>query len=168
MKHAITALVFGILFFTTIPVLAQRGVGEDVGLSRQRVAPEFVTVAGKIDEVRIAPCEATTGRSIVGVHVILADAERGLLNIHLGPASDLAYLVDVLDEGKPIEALVFRTDNLADDAFIAREVTVGDTTYTLRDETLRPVWAGSQNGNGPGPGPGMGPRGRGDGRGPRS
>ena len=155
-------LVFLLLFVNTAH--AQRGVGDAVGLSARGVTPDVVTISGSVVDLKIAPCEMSTGPSLVGAHVILADAERGEINLHLGPATEVGDVVSHLQKGDAVVAAVFRTDKLPADQFIARDLQVDDQQFVLRDATLRPVWAGSAQGlNGRGrSGPGM----RG-GRGPR-
>lgn len=137
--------LFSLIFATLLlchPASAQRGTGQRDGVSRQGARPEMVSVHGTIAEVKVGPCEMTTGRAIIGAHVMLETAEGNLLNIHLGPTPELDYLVDALRVGDPVVAEVFRTERLAEDAFVARVVTLNDKSYTLRDRTLRPVWAG--------------------------
>ena len=148
----------------TAPAWAQRGTGEDAGIVRQGLSPDILTVTGTVADLKIEPCAMTTGRSIVGAHILLATPDGTELNIHLGPATDLADLVADVQKGDSVTASVFRTDRLPADAYIARDLTIDDASYILRDASLRPVWAGGRAGTN-GQGRGMGP-GRGMGRGP--
>ena len=152
---------------------AQRGVGDPSGVARWEVRPEVVELSGKVVQVDIEPCENTTGRALVGAHFLMENADGQTLNIHLGPAFQLKSLVEDLDEGTTVKVAGFRTDRMKEGHYVAQQVSFGDQTVTLRDESLRPVWAGAAGaglgvrGDARGPGPGRGPgwgRGAGYGR----
>ncbi len=143
------------------PAYAQRGRGDDIGLARQGVRPEIETITGTVSDLLIQPCEMTTGRSIVGAHVILTTPDRGELNVHLGPATDLSDLVADVQKGDAVVAEVFRTEKLPAGQVIAKTLDLDGQQYVLRDDTLRPVWAGQGAGRGTGRGMGRGLRGPG-------
>ncbi len=147
-SYLLPVLVATLIGLGADPAMGQRGRGEDIGLARQGVNPPIETVTGTIDDLLIQPCAMTTGRSIVGAHVIIATEDRGELNVHLGPATELTDLINDLQKGDAITAAVFRTANLPDGQAIATEVAVDGASYLLRDETLRPVWAGTRSGRG--------------------
>jgi hypothetical protein len=172
------------LGFLPASALAQKGTGAATGVGRLADKPEMVTLSGRLVEIRTGPCEATTGRATAGTHLILETKGKQTLNVHLGPADAVADHVSKLKVGKNVEVEAFRTDSLKDAQYIARTITSGNTTITLRDDnTLRPDWApgnarmtagrgpgrvmgmGMGNGRGPGMGNGRG-QGMGPGRGP--
>lgn len=135
---------------------AQRGVGDSIGVVRQGVRPAVVSLSGTVVEIKQGPCELTTGRALVGAHVLLRAGQAEPLNIHLGPATEVDDLVAKLSAGAQVTVNAFRTDALPEGAYIAQSVVIGSETYTLRDENLKPAWSR---------GPGM--RGRGVRRGAR-
>jgi len=147
----------------TSPALAQKGVGDLSGVASQATKPEVVSLSGKIVEVKTGPCESTTGRSLIGTHVILETAEKELLNVHLGPAAAVADTVARLSVGQPLAVRAFRTEKMKEKHYVAQSLTFGKTTVELRDAGLRPVWAGGILGPGrmavgqAGPGRGQGP-----------
>jgi hypothetical protein len=94
-----------------------------------------------LKEIKTDPCEQTTGRSPVGTHVIL-QGEEALLNVHLGPASEVGDVVGMVRVGDTLEVRAFRTPRLPENQFIAVSVKSGDQLIELRDESLRPRWAG--------------------------
>lgn len=179
---AATLLTLG----ASLPAYGQRGVGEQVGMARQAVRPPVVTVEGKLVSVETGPCEKTTGFAGIGTHLMLEGENGQAVNLHLGPAAAVASYVEGLETGETIVAAAFRTDKMAADHYVAVKVTAGDHSLTLRDETLRPFWAGQRGaglrrggggamcprggpgrGRGYGPGYGQGPGyGRGYGYGP--
>jgi hypothetical protein len=155
---------------------AQRGIGEPVGVAGQAVKPDVATLVGTVAKVDTGPCESTTGGSLLGTHFLLEGANGKMLNIHLGPAAAVKTVADDLVTGMEITVEAFRTKEMQDGHFVAKSLSYGERTVVLRDESLRPVWAGGGRGwrsgenvsRGAGYGwrAGMG-RGRGFGRGTR-
>ena len=156
------ALLLGLLF--AMPAAAQKGMGEPTGVARQAVKPPIETMSGTIKDIKTGPCERTTGRSLEGVHLIVQAENGKTINLHLGPAAALEDVLDQLSAGQQITFEAFRTDAMPQDAYVAKSLKAGDTTFELRDDTLRPNWAIAARG-GRGGGPGM-EAGRGQGRGP--
>jgi hypothetical protein len=159
------ALLWMVLF--TVPAMAQKGMGEPTGVAQQAEKPPIEVMAGTIKDTRIGPCERTTGRSAEGVHLIVQAKDGKTINLHLGPTAALDDALDQLSAGKQITFEAFRTAAMPKDAYVAKSLTVGETTFELRDDNLRPKWAiAAQGGRGAGRGPGMGAAGRpGQGRG---
>ena len=62
-------LFLGLLF--AMPAAAQKGMGEPTGVARQAVKPPTETMSGTIKDIKVGPCERTTGRSLEGVHLIV-------------------------------------------------------------------------------------------------
>ena len=159
------ALLLGLLF--AVPAAAQKGMGEPTGVGRQAVKPPIETMSGSIKDIKIGPCERTTGRSLEGVHLIVQTESGKTINLHLGPAAALEDVLDQLSAGEQVTFEAFRTDAMPQDAYVAKSLKAGDTTFDLRDDNLRPNWAIAAQGGRGGGGPGMGAgRGAGQGRGP--
>ena len=57
--------------------LAQRGVGDARGVAQQPNKPNVVALSGKVLKVETAPCEMTTGRSLLGTHFIMKTSDAG-------------------------------------------------------------------------------------------
>lgn len=140
---------------------AQRGVGDAQGVARQVTKPKVVSLSGKVLKVETAPCEMTTGRSFVGTHFVMKTADKKKVNIHLGPAGAVDFVTNNLSQGLEVEVIAFRTEKMKEGHYVARTLKFDSRTVELRDETLRPAWAGR---GGPGWGRGRG-RGAGWGRG---
>jgi hypothetical protein len=173
MRNAVSLVVTAIVLFgvTTPMAHAQRGIGDPTGVARQPVKPEVVSLSGKLVEVKTGPCEATTGRSPTGTHLILETADEEQLNVHLGPAAAVADTVAKLSVGQEIGIRAFRSEKMKENHYVAQSLTFGKTTVELRDAGLRPVWAqgnadlrgtpAGQAGVGRGRGPGWGRGGQG-------
>ncbi len=154
-----------------IPAMAQKGAGDATGVARQAVQPELETISGTVTTIKIEPCEKTTGHSTTGTHILLKDSDENVWNLHLGPTASVKHVTDQLVVGQEITATVFRTDKLPKDNYVVQTLTIKDTPVRLRDENLRPVWAGPGQGPGQGfclgKGPGHG-QAKGPGKGPGS
>ena len=156
------ALLLGLL--GAMPAAAQKGMGEPTGVARQAVKPPIETMSGTIKDIKVAPCERTTGRSLEGVHLIVQTEQGKTVNLHLGPSAALEDVLDQLSAGQQITFEAFRTDAMPQDAYVAKSLKIGDTAFELRDDNLRPKWAIAAQGGRGGPGMGGG-RGQGQGRG---
>ena len=137
-------------------VLAQRGVGELQGVARQVAKPKVVSLSGEVVEVKTGSCKMTTGRSPAGTHFVMKTSGGTTLEVHLGPAAAVEFLAKELPPGTEVKVEAFRTKKMARGQYVARSLKYGARTVQLRDETLRPAWAGQG-----GPGRWAGRRGRG-------
>ena len=124
------------------PALAQRGMGERAGVGQQVVKPKVISLSGKVLATETGPCEKTTGRAYVGSHFLLITPEGKQLNVHLGPADAVDDLVGRLTAGKKVTVHAFRTAKMTKNHYVAQSLKVDGTTIRLRDEGLRPLWAG--------------------------
>ena len=143
---------------------AQRGVGDTRGVAQQPTKPKVVSLSGKVVKVETASCETTTGRSLLGTHFVMKTSDRKEANIHLGPAGAVEFVTKNLSQGQEIEVMAFRTEEMKKGHYVAQTLKFDSRIVELRDETLRPAWAGR---GGPGWGRGRG-RGAGYGRGRRA
>lgn len=159
------AMVLLLMLVVAGPAAAQKGMGEQTGVGRQAEKPPIETMSGTIKDIKIGPCERTTGRSLQGVHLIVQADSGKTINLHLGPDAALEEVIDQLSVSQQVTFEAFRTDAMPQDAYVAKSLKVGDTTFDLRDDNLRPKWAiAAHGGRGGGPGMGAG-RGQSQGRG---
>jgi len=122
--------------------LAQKGKGDETGVARSAVRLETTNVSGKLLRIKDGPCSKTTGRSPTGIHLFLENEEGDEINLHLGPSAAVSHMTEGLEKGDRVTARAFRTDRFAADEYVAVRFSTDDEEFTLRDETLRPVWAG--------------------------
>ena len=127
-------------------VLAQRGAGNPEGVARQAEKPKVVKLEGKLKAIKTGPCEATTGCSPIGTHILLETAKGEELNIHLGPASAVNDLLDRFAVGQEVIVQAFRTPDLKEHHYVARSLESEGVSIELRDENLRPFWAQGKGG----------------------
>ncbi len=109
-----------------------------------------ITVEGKVTAV-----QSRRSRSGYGIHLMLASADK-TYDIHVGPAWYLNRKKIAYRKGDALTVNGFRIGAPDSLNVVARTITKGTATVTLRDETGRPMWAGSGRGRGQGRGKGGG------------
>jgi hypothetical protein len=78
-----------------------------------------------------------------GTHIVL-QTDVGPLEVHLGPTTFLAEKNIAIVAGDALQILGSRV-SVNDESFVvAREITKGDQTWTLRDASGRPLWSGGR------------------------
>ena len=147
--------------FALRPAVAQRGMGDWSGAARMPVRPEIVTLSGKLIAINVGPCEKTTGRAKIGVHLIVEPTVQSSdgaaettkpdpLNVHVGPAAMAQEMVNKFPIGTQLTIAAFRTDKMPANQYVAQSIKSNTTTVTLRDESLRPAWADARGSDGSG------------------
>lgn len=133
------------VLITAIPsAWAQRGMGDNEGVVRQALETQRVTIKGTVKEIITEKCKKTTGQFPVGTHLLLKTGEEVQYNVHLGPAVLVKNLVGPFEAGKSVTVRAFRTKKMPEGEFVAIELTFDGKKVRLRNENLRPVWAGRQ------------------------
>lgn len=132
-----------VLFCLAPITLAQRGMGDQIGVVRQGLKPEIVTLQGRVVRIVTGPCEHATGKSDIGTHFIMKIEEDQEQNIHLGPALLVRGVSTLLENGGAVSVRAFRTDKMPEGHYNAITVTLDKKTMRLRGQNLRPVWAGA-------------------------
>ena len=121
--------------------LAQRGMGDRQGVVRQGVAAQVMRLRGEVTGVKTAPCENIAGGDI-GTHFLLKTDAGEEYNIHLGPAEVVKDVAAVLTTGREVAVRVIRTEKMPQGHAVAVTIRLDGRLLRLRDEELRPVWAG--------------------------
>jgi len=140
----VTASCMLLIACSATRALAQRGVGDATGMARRAEKPDIASLTGTIKEVQSGPCEMTTGRATIGTHVLLSDSREKTLNIHLGPQAAVAHVAEQLKVGESVTVAAFRTEKMSEGHYVAKSLTFDEQTVELRDENLRPAWAGGR------------------------
>jgi hypothetical protein len=102
------------------------------------------TIMGVVESVQtIAGPDSRGRRGLGGTHLVLkAETER--LEVHLGPTAYLAEQRVRLATGDVVEILGSRISIDDMPVLLARQITKGGETWTLRDATGRPLWSGGR------------------------
>ena len=142
-------MVITMILLTVAPfVYAQKGTGDNTGVARSSSVNEVIQISGELQKVVNETCTQTTGRYSQGTHLLIktAEGETQPLNVHLGPTQVVSGMTDKLETGQEIQMKVFRTDNLPENQYVAKEFTSEGKSYELRDASLSPFWAGNRKG----------------------
>ncbi len=139
MRGTVLALSFGLVLVASAPfVLGQRAAGGRPQARPYDPATE-VTLVGAVESVT----NQTGRRGMTGLHIALK-TESETVAVHLGPAwflHDQGMAVAVHDE---LEVVGSRVTIDGKDIVLARSVTKGQVTATLRDEQGIPRWSRSR------------------------
>ena len=143
-KKLIAIVALAILVTTGTTTWGQRGVGDNEGVVRQAIETQRTALKGTVKEIVIETCENTTGPFGIGMHLLLTTGEKKQYNVHLGPAVLIKNLVKPLEAGQSVTVQAFRTQKMPAGDFVAITLKFDGKTVRLRDENLRPAWAGGQ------------------------
>ena len=140
----ISGVVVALAWVGCMPVaFAQKGMGDATGLARRGVTPETVLLSGSLAEVLTGPCEKGTGRGEIGTHILVKGDGPEPWNVHLGWSVAVEQIAGRLTIGQPLAIAAFRTDKMPAGHYVAKSVTIDGQTMELRDDRLRPFWAGN-------------------------
>ncbi|MCF7973434.1 MAG: hypothetical protein K9N55_06435 [Phycisphaerae bacterium] len=142
-KGTVFSVVMVVLLSLASVTLAQRGMGDAVGVVRQGLSPEIVALQGEVVRIITGPCEKSTGPSELGTHFIVKIEQGQERNIHLGPAHLVQNVTDLLSGGGTVSVSAFRTEKMLEGHYNAVTVRLGNQMIRLRGQNLRPVWAGN-------------------------
>jgi DNA/RNA endonuclease YhcR with UshA esterase domain len=94
-----------------------------------------VKVKGVIDDIRQVPgdFEGT---------LLVVKTDTGNVLVHLAPADFLKEMDSTFKNGDEVQVVGCKAPNVSEPEILAREITVGTNTTTLRDDKGVPVWAG--------------------------
>lgn len=137
-------VVSAVLMATAAKTWGQRGMDDSEGVIRQAVETQRIAIEGTVKEVLIETCENTTGPFETGLYLLLTTGEDKTYNVHLGPAVIVKDMVEPLNAGQSVTVQAFRTEKMPAEHFVAVLLTFNGKTVRLRNESLRPVWAGRQ------------------------
>jgi hypothetical protein len=146
-------LFAAIIFFMPLWLHAQKGTGNTNGVASSNTEVAIENISGKIQKIITEPCTQTTGRFPTGIHMLvetLKDQKKNTFNVHLGPADMVSEISEQLSVGQSIELSVFSTEDLPENHYIAKKLSVDGKTFELRDDDLRPFWAKRNNRRGRG------------------
>lgn len=98
------------------------------------------TVKGTVEAVETVTGMGGGRQAMGGMHLTLkTDTET--LQVHVGPTAYLTEKGVTLAKGDTLEVLGSRVTMGGGPVVIARQITKGDQTWTLRDASGRPLWS---------------------------
>lgn len=114
---------------------AQATKAAEHAMPKYDVAKE-VTIKGTIDDVK----EMTMGKNEVGVHLMVKTATE-TIEVRLCPSSYVKDFEVNLTKGQSLQVTGAKVKVDDKEIILAREITQGNNTVTLRDKGGDPVWS---------------------------
>lgn len=100
------------------------------------------TITGTVESVENISGTGGRGRHSMGGTHLVVKTEKEAVAVHVGPTTYLAEKGITLAKGDTVEILGSRVTVENQPVLIAREIKKGGKTWTLRDPSGRPLWAG--------------------------
>ena len=94
-----------------------------------------VKIKGVIDEVRHLP------GSFPGTQLVVKTDSKTVI-VDTAPTEFLKEIETTFNKGEEVQVVGCKVPDTTDEEILAREITVGQNTTTLRDDKGVPVWAG--------------------------
>jgi len=106
--------------------------------SASKAGPKYdvkneVKIKGVIEEIR-----QVSG----SLEDLVVKTESKTVLVHVAPADFLKEIDTVFNKGEQVEVVGCKAPDAPEEEILAREITVGQNTTTLRDEKGVPVWTG--------------------------
>ena len=135
MSHYCYQFLSALLLATvTASLWAQGGAGR----SMPRYDPKTeVTVTGTLEDVQLHPGH----HAGTGTHLILR-TNSGTMEVHVGPTAYIEKQQFSFTKGDQVEVVGSRVKIDGSDALLARQISRGGKTLSLRDQTGVPLWSG--------------------------
>jgi hypothetical protein len=115
---------------------APAGVAQSVS----KTGPKYdmaneVKIKGVVEEVRDVPGD------LEGTRLVVKTDTKTVL-VYAAPGAFLKEIDTAFNKGDQVDVTGAKAPNAAEETILAREITVGTNTFTLRDDKGIPVWAG--------------------------
>jgi hypothetical protein len=94
-----------------------------------------VKIQGTVEEVREVPGDYE------GTH-LLVKTDQGLVLVQVAPAAFLKEMDTSYKKGDVVQVVGAKALDATEEQVLAREITIGADSVTLRDDKGVPVWAG--------------------------
>jgi hypothetical protein len=94
-----------------------------------------VKVKGVIEDIRQIPGGAA------GTELAVKTDAKTIL-VYVGPGDFLKEIEVSFNKGDQVNVIGAKSSNTAEEEILAREITVGSNTFTLRDDKGVPIWSG--------------------------
>lgn len=123
-----------------VPAVAGLLMSAAWGQATSKTGPKYdvkneVKVKGVVEEVRQVPGQ------FEGTHLVVKTDSKTVL-VHVAPADFLKEMETSFNKGDQVEVVGCKAPDAVEEEILAREITVGQNTTTLRDDKGVPVWAG--------------------------
>jgi hypothetical protein len=100
------------------------------------------TIKGTVDTVEVVTGSGGGAGATAGGTHLMMKTEKETLAVHIGPTAYLEEKGIILAKGDVLEILGSRVIIDGKPVVIAKQIKKGDSTWTLRDASGRPLWSG--------------------------
>jgi hypothetical protein len=126
-----------VLFLAAVVALISSAA---LGQRASKTGPKYdtaneVKIKGVIEEVREVPGE------FEGVHLVVKTETKTVL-VHVAPGEFLKEIDISFNKADQVEVVGAKASDAPEEEILAREITDGSNTTTLRDNKGIPIWAG--------------------------
>jgi hypothetical protein len=94
-----------------------------------------VKIKGVIEDIRDVP------GALAGTNLTVKTDTKTIL-VYVGPGDFLKEIEVSFNKGDQVDVTGCKAPDTTEDVLLAREITVGSNTFTLRDDKGVPVWTG--------------------------
>ncbi len=132
-RIALAAIIFSVLCLAVSAWGSSTQKAADTGPKYD--VTQQVKIKGVIEDVHDTPGEYE------GTHLVVK-TDTGTVLVHVAPAGFLKEIEASFNKGDQIVVVGAKNAGTEGDEILAKEITIGNNTTTLRDEGGVPVWAG--------------------------
>jgi hypothetical protein len=94
-----------------------------------------VKVKGVVEDIRQIP-------GLLGGTQLAVKTDTKTVLVYVGPTAFLKDIDATFNKGEQVEVIGCKAPDATEDEILAREITVGQNTTTLRDDKGVPIWSG--------------------------
>lgn len=110
------------------------------GQSASKTGPKYdaaneVKIRGVVEEIREVP------GPFEGTQLLVKTDSKTVL-VHVAPSGFLKEMDTTFNKGDEVEVVGAKAPNAPEEEILAREITIGNNTLTLRDDKGIPIWVG--------------------------
>jgi len=124
-----------VLFTLWVATTAAAATQKSANTGPKYDAANEVKIKGVVDDIREVPGDYE------GTHLVVK-TDTGTVLVHVAPADFLKEIDTSFKKGDEVQVVGCKAPDATENEILAREITVGTNTTTLRDDKGIPVWAG--------------------------
>ena len=136
MKAWHMVLLIGALVAAVTPSASAQAAASNKNVPKYDVATE-VTLKGPILEVSNRDCPVSGG---MGFHLTIKQPDGQDIEVHVALTHFMKEMELALNKGDVVEVTGSKVKFEGTETVFAREIVIGNDTYTFREKTGKPVW----------------------------
>jgi hypothetical protein len=143
-NHRVSLASVAVLLLGLAPLASAQAPRTGRGGSPMYDVKTETTISGTIESIETIAGPGGRGRrGLGGTHLVVKTATE-TIEVHVGPTAYLAEQKITLAKGDTVQILGSRVTIDNEPVLLARQITNGGDTWTLRDASGRPLWSGGR------------------------